>query len=493
MNIHAMLVRVLVVSAAAIGCSRPVDLARVRELYARWEQGWRTAQSCLLGNSRRSRDPIQQLEIAMLLHDLSGCPEWFTNVADQLPRPGVRSVDPGAAAKAILDNENAVNIWTELAASDVTDEVRDEILRLTDAVTRYRELRVGKATMFGGQLEAFTTLISARAELRRSLGYPTEIPELDGLTLVTVLERGVASQLAPQRSAAAHADWQWPRDGSQGTIVWKGKSIGKVGTEWNQFRAIDDSIAPLVWATKVTSEGAPAVDQLLVYQLTDSRWQPTVLENVVRTDIAERWLDVLFRAASDDDPQALGLRWRRFQPGRHGDDRPVPRLGEVTYTCATERSYWIVSKSIDREAQRDITYLDVDSEKSLSLGQNPVPRSAPACSDAGITYKSFEDIQILCTFAGSCTPLNLRGDSAPVLIGDRLAIVQHMDGFDPERGQLIALRADNSKERIFRILPGWWFAALDVRDSKPVLSLDGKVKAAVELPWPPEETVPAAR
>ena len=445
------------------------------------------------GEQSALADPIQQLEIAMLLHDLSGCPDWFTNVADQLPRPGVRSVDPGTAMKQILDNENAVNIWTELAASDVTDEVRDEISRLTDAVTRYRELRVGMTTTFAAQLEAFTTLISARAELRRSLGYKPEIPELDALTLVTVLERGVVSQLAPQRTPAAQGDWQWPREGSQGTIVWKGKWIGKVGNGWNQFRVINDSIAPLVWATKVTSDGAPAVDQLLVYQLTDSRWQPTVLENVARTDIAERWLDVLFQAASDDDPQVSGLRWKRFQPGRRGDDRPVPRLGEVTYACATERSYWVVSKSIDVEAQRDITYLDVDSEKSLPLGPNPVPRSAPTCSDAGITYKSFDEVQILCTLAGRCTPLNLRSDSAPVLIGDRLAIVEHMDGFDPERGQLIALRADNSKERIFRILPGWWFAALDVRDSKPVVSLDGKVKAAVELPWPPGETGPAAQ
>jgi hypothetical protein len=470
--------KALLLSIFVAACSRSTDLTKFRQIYSRWESGWQSARSCLLGSIARSPDPSMQLELASLLDSIPECPNWFIDTTAELPRPS-----PGAAVslklaeKETRANENAINIWTELGPEDLTDELAGEVLRLTTSIEHARRCQLTRCP-FAERLAALDELLGARVAIRRALG---ALPEPTGVTLpthVTVLAPAPPPADAPRTEPAA-GTWSIVHDGTHYAILSEtGTRIASILDEDGAPSIISDAQEPVVWTSR---PGVPSNERHVTVYQPGRNSEKRSFEHVVRVEATSHRLDIFYHATADDARTGSALHWTWFSPGKHDPSTSILRNSEAfTATCSAENYLWIVSRAGTDEAISRIGRLAIRSEQTVRTMEGPMVDGQPVCSDAAIAYNGRQ----LCAIDRDCVELNLRRDSHTALIDDQMVVVDPMLDFSAKRGQLIAVRAGNDRPRVFRIPSGWQFADLVVRDAKPLVRLTGQPPQEVAVPWP---------
>jgi len=295
---------VIVVAA----CHKPGgDSEKAKQVFARWELGWRRSQACILGKVGRSPDAATQAELAQLYGERGDCPDWFSDNNHNIANVSALDSDK-KRGEQLSANENAVNIFTELEPADLSDEQADAITKLIEAFDDAR-LHWPKGV---------AELVAARAHARSLFGLPDDKWEITRPTKVTDLALKPPPPEPPRES-----------------------------------NAIPDPADPIEWAQDLQPNGAHTVTVL--------KPKKQVFHDVGYIGHAGRRLDLVLNTTP--------LTWVWFEPGKR-QKAPMKLAGVdgAPWVCAAPHALWLLAG--DNGDQRVVRY-DPANPESPQTGRAP--------------------------------------------------------------------------------------------------------------------------
>jgi hypothetical protein len=434
--------------AIVAACGSKVDLGNAKQVYARWELGWLEAKPCLFGTIERTVDPRLQVELAQLFNERPSCPSWLLDNTEKLPGLSVSQLNKKAREKELDDKANAINVWTLLEASDLTDELADDAVELVKAVKAYQALP--SRSFDDKHVDAIVALANARQKLRGHLGLPPDATSVSRDTPVMVLAPRPVAPLPPPPFDAALAE------------KWKGAAKDVAG--WSAPYALADKTEPIVWIMRGDADDG----EIRVFQLIDGKWKETKLSHVAYVMNTPKRLDVVYRpkAPEGSELQSGNASWIWFGPGRHDpEESKLINWGDIYWMCSSESFLWL---STGKDGVSKLGRMRLGTDQ-LAETVETMGAGGGQCDDNAVST----EIGKLCTMAAGCKPSTISGQ---LLDGQIVGVIA---GPVTKDGQLLIMRTSARKERVLRLPPGSVYAGLSIRDRKPVISLAAKTDLVV--------------
>ena len=412
----------------------------------------------------------------MLLDEQVKCPAWLMSSNDQLPDRYLESLSLDSALKARKDAENALNIWTELSATDLTDALAGAVMRLTSSIRRLQVCMIEHCGR-GARFAIIDEIFLARLSIRQALSLPPEDVDVMAPVRVSKLEMAT-SAMSGSNTEGNGADWRIIVDGKTYTLVsTTGSSSVKLD---DKPESITDQSDPVIWTTqRVELPEGGAEFAVKVYRLRGGSWKVSIYSHVRQIAVSDARLDLLY--LDEVDLNSGGpLKWTWLAPNMQATPISVLRYrGSLASTCASKNALWL-NMSTDTS--------NVLVKMVISVAQTAIPLEVlspqldfDACNDDAVAYNGYRSV---CVDRAGCTELEFKRGTATRLMGRQLVTVDVGDVSDPKRGQLLALRVSDGTERIFRLPPGTVFARLGANSTESALLLFDTQGRSIELPWP---------
>jgi hypothetical protein len=485
-------------------------MAAMMVVYDRWEEGWKETRPCLLGKVERSEDPSLQHDLAELMEgEFETCPLWFR---DDKPMPQLKGWQ---SREDLRKHENVINVWGQLADVEISQEILDTAVELTNVVKPLQLCleRGGCAT----RKHLVLAVVKVRAQLRALLKLPPDLaPAID-----TPITDKTPAPPPPRQPSDRLFDvagmteeritdaWSLVRDKETFTLksktgaamVLDNAGRDKLGARQHTLDSflVRDEAAPMVYFKNLQKADGQYVR---AYSLVDGTWVKNDLGPYSHADHARRRIDVLY----EKDGR---LVWGWLEPGartpRSIHWRYRSQLGNYQWACTSDEALWIAFNEDDDKDDRIERLVPEDALSYRPETKRPGEVWAydpnltcdskavwiGGCSDktaaCAIALRATAGELYVCDEGPACRPIDapIRGARGLVVrntaVGAKASKLEDTDA----RQQLVLVRARarNGKleEKVLRLPSGARLGDYFVRGDKVIGTVTGSQPGEIEL------------